>query len=168
MKYLVEIDLKSIKKNPEAGKTVTNVLGGKTVTFKLNKKHKILDDYTHFRLNIEYNDGRIEGEVITPEGRDMLFELAMSGELKGYNLNINEELHNISYRHAPEPVYLFKYSPTIIECCNCKKKLFHEQLDEQPTEDSYCDTICPNCGTWECCQLEYETIQEALKRKENG
>ena len=30
---------------------------------------------------------------------------------------------------------------------------------------AYSDKVCPICGAWDCCEIEYEKIDSALKRK---
>lgn len=59
-----------------------------------------------------------------------------------------------------------KYKPTQVECCECHKEFLHTELtkdkavwgdgDYQRNVES--DTVCPRCGAWDCCELEFEQL----------
>lgn len=68
------------------------------------------------------------------------------------------------YTLSPAPKYLFEYNPTLVKCESCNIWFEHTKLKSDSNEDSdynyyFSDTVCPYCGEWDCCQIEYEKIQ---------
>lgn len=61
-----------------------------------------------------------------------------------------------------EPRWLFRYEPTQVTCDACGATFDHKRLksssayDDDSREEWFSDTICPVCGEWDCCELEYE------------
>lgn len=64
--------------------------------------------------------------------------------------------------HYPLPKYNFKYVPTKVKCIECGAEFMDRELIY---EDDMLGNQCPDCGAWDCVELEYETIEEALARK---
>ena len=63
-----------------------------------------------------------------------------------------------------EPKYLFDYISTKVQCIDCKKEFFHTKLkSDEFGFDSYSNTICPECGCFDCCRLDFETIDSIIK-----
>ena len=117
------IDLKSIRRNPDAGQTQSFVAG------------------------------QIE------EVRDA------NGNVVGMTRDV------IPIPHAPAPDYLFKYEDTKVTCKDCGASFPYGELqadcvwlgDEEG--EAWSNTICPDCGAWDCVEIEYEYITEALERR---
>jgi hypothetical protein len=73
---------------------------------------------------------------------------------------------------TPSPKYLFEYEPMVVKCVHCGEESPVEDFDDDWVFDGFDEhrlvDICPRCkrpnaigGT-----VQYETIEEALKRKE--
>ena len=69
------------------------------------------------------------------------------------------------YSLTPEPSWLYQYEDTKV-CCNlCKVEFFHKELEQFSDEDSdgnyyHNETVCPRCGAFDCCELEFETLKK--------
>ena len=63
--------------------------------------------------------------------------------------------------------WFFKYEPTVVTCTECGSMFKHEYLESDSSEyDSrFSSEVCPVCGNWDCCEIEYEDIKDALIRK---
>jgi len=164
-KYFVKIDLDSIEKNKDAGKTISYFLRRQTIYFETNQE---LPDY--------FKDGEncyITEQCWTPDGQVKIRGVINSDEL----LRICEEKKpNIKYEferdidciyHAPIPEYSYNFENIEIRCVTCNKRIFLSDLNFDCVEDNFSSTICPECSKWDCCELEYETIENALIRKNN-
>lgn len=70
------------------------------------------------------------------------------------------------YSIFPEPADLFKYIPTQVKCKNCGKKSIHDELESDCLFDGeneiYIENICPHCSHPNCCELEYEEMNERI------
>lgn len=58
----------------------------------------------------------------------------------------------------------FEYNPTLVKCESCNVWFEHTKLKSDSNEDSdysyyFSNTVCPYCGDWDCCQIEYEKMQ---------
>ena len=66
-----------------------------------------------------------------------------------------------------EPEFIFEYKPMNVTCDRCQRTFSHDLLEDgwcyefMPTDDG---DICPFCGMSGCCEIEYETVTECLKR----
>jgi len=116
-KYLIKIDRKTIKKNPNAGSTVTLVPG-------------IVDHY------IDDNGNEVWERPV-------------------------QRIY-----HEAERSYLYKYKNNIVQCNECKKRFGVNKLesDSYGYDDIYSDTICPYCGMWNCCEIEYEQFDKEMMK----
>lgn len=65
---------------------------------------------------------------------------------------------------SEEPRYLFACRPTLIKCEVCNEEFYHSELEYDCYDWGRCsDTICPKCHDWDCCELEFEDIDSAIK-----
>lgn len=75
-------------------------------------------------------------------------------------LKIETTRHVQTVHHMPEPDWLFDYEPTLVTCNECGATFAHSELtsDTHWSEgDESCSfSVCPKCGEWECCDVEYE------------
>ena len=89
---------------------------------------------------------------------------------------LQKEKCDVTLKYEREPMevssfedrqWFFKYEPTFVKCTKCGSTFSHEYLesDEADCGDNYSSRICPVCGEWDCCEIEYEDIKEALLRK---
>ena len=71
-----------------------------------------------------------------------------------------------------EPDWHFRYEDTEVKCSRCKHKFSHEDFESDSRDyyDGYdeniefSDTCCPNCGKWDCCEIEYEEINDVMPK----
>tara|TARA_R100000951_G_scaffold101420_1_gene92923 strand:+ start:19487 stop:19996 length:510 start_codon:yes stop_codon:yes gene_type:complete len=164
---LIKIDLKSIKKNPDAGQTMFQVAGRvhTEISFRGVTPQK-LDKLDKIKV-VSYSGNSRTGEVEVKaigygEYDDIMDELH---KIKAKNIEIVqtrdvETVHSIT----PAPKYHFKYLNTKVECFECGVKIRREKIIE---EDDCCRsyTICPNCREHDSFHFEFERISDALKRK---
>jgi predicted RNA-binding Zn-ribbon protein involved in translation (DUF1610 family) len=162
-KYLVKINKDSIKENPNAGSTTTRINMGQTISFKAET---LPDDFIDGKncaiFEWEENDGvktNIVGEIFDP----MLLDKCVNERCKGISINIKSK--NTSFNHAPIPAYSFDYENTKIKCNECGEEIMTDDLKSEESSDGeyYSDRICPKCGMFDCCDLEYEKIGDVLK-----
>lgn len=167
MSTLILIDLSSIKENENADSTQTTVNRGHTTYFKIkNPSEEFLK-----MQGIEVTSTRslypgtieVDGYITSDETTDTLIKE------KTKNIEIAVEFHNETYDHLPIPKYSYKHINTPITCNYCNSEIMSEDLeaDEVPLDGDYIynDCICPKCKNLDCVDIEYETIDEALKRK---
>jgi hypothetical protein len=177
---LVKIDLRTLKKNPNAGNTVSYVYGSfdASISFVVNKgwatfqesmeemsyPTKIMQtankDGIHLQVECKVKD-KYKSDIV-----DRLLELGV--KQKDIEYTIKNDTQTIF--HAPEREYFFEYLDTKVKCEECGEKFKHTELDFDEMWDeegeSYCDTVCPKCRAWYCCDLRYEKVEEALAREE--
>jgi len=169
--YLIKIDIDSIKPNKDAGSTTTNICTNKTIKFEC----KILPNYFIDGENcLIYTYQEKKGKKINAEGiilTDELFnkcinELFSENINKRSNIKIEKHFNNQQINHAPNPRYSFIYENTKIICSECGEEIMTNDLKSEESCDGeyYSDKICPKCGEFDCCFLQYENINDAVKR----
>jgi len=72
------------------------------------------------------------------------------------------DIHEV--RHSPIPTYSTTHEDPIVTCEDCTAKHYVSELEEDFSEDYSVERICPSCKMSDCCELEYETIQQAKDR----
>lgn len=70
------------------------------------------------------------------------------------------EMIDVTAMTGPSP-YLYEYENTVVECNRCGARFgWKELLDrdcETPNGDDYASSrVCPVCGEWDCCDLEFQ------------
>ena len=63
-------------------------------------------------------------------------------------------LHSLT----PDPSHFFDYVPTSVRCEDCQAEFAHTELLSDGDDDRYSDTVCPKCGSWGCCEVEFERL----------
>ena len=83
---------------------------------------------------------------------------------------VEERPVQVIHSMTPEPSFLFTYESLEVECGGCHARFDFSSLgsDSMDTgdDDVYSDTVCPECGLFECLDgiMKIETIKQALKR----
>jgi len=169
MKYLIKINLKTIKKNKDFGNYQSIIPTNKTIKFEFEGTSNLPDYF------------KPDNNCIIVESIKK-FEIKVSYLIKGYiisedllkkcideKLNINLELNQnyITVDHFPIPEYSYKYINTLLVCNNCNNKIKSDDLKSDEFYDYYSDKVCPKCGAFDCCDITYESIENALIRKSN-
>ena len=155
----IKILRSSIKKNPNAGSTVTYIKGLKTATFEI--KGNIPDlvkevpfFITEYQIEADsmiFARGSINGPI-EPETLALWIK-----NIPNLNINIDQGINRIE--HMPEPNYLFEYETKELECeeCGTFSNILHISMEDGLPE-------CPSCFRWGTFpEYEYEGIDEALK-----
>lgn len=161
MKYFVPIDRKSIVKNPNAGSTQTIQRTGKAqMRFTCKTLPKVFTDGLNVLItSVVIGDGKDEciGIIMDP---DILKNISAHSE---YGLEISVEYQHHVFHHPPEKTWFYKYKTINIKCVSCGSKIKTTDLKTETIldimgDEYYSDRTCPKCGTYDCCQLEYESI----------
>jgi len=177
MTHLVKVDLRTIKENPNAGNTLSVVDNGSTVTASFKHHNiEILDKIKDCFIVERYSKRNVlsyfhfNGRVIY-KGPKVFYNKLLKLGVDKDSIEINIENHFHHMHHAPEPDYYYKHLDPKVKCkhCGTKSKVSEMSSGEfyySSTEEYiYYENICPACGVIECVDLEYESIEDALRRK---
>lgn len=174
---LIKIDLRTLKKNPNAGNTVSYRQG--KIEAELNfvcYNHKILEKIQDMiypiSQTVKLPDGICEVHALVKQKYinkifDKLLKLGVKAENIQYTLKNNVE----PIYHRPEPEYFYKYLRTKVKCEHCFEEFPHnyleddERYDEESGDYYFVTNICPACGAGHCCDYSLETLEQALRRK---
>jgi len=178
MKYFIKIDGRTIKKNKDAGLTVSDYQGLKSCTFScINKLPDLLIEGENCFIteySIDSNNNKIISGVLNGEVTiDFIDECKKNDSVKETKFEL--ELHQESRRieHFPIPEYSFEYCNVLIKCNNCNNEFYINDLTSDFYFEGGCECcgnsvynykVCPRCDGWDCCELEYEEIEDAIKR----
>lgn len=61
-----------------------------------------------------------------------------------------------------EHEYEYEYEPLTVACDYCGSTFDHSHLRSDGDDDYWSEAVCPVCGAGDCCEIEYEAIQDAL------
>ena len=176
--YYVKIELSTIHENKNCGRTQTSVRICENLIFKAKALPHFFIDGVNCVMTKYNDDGSVEGYVILNEYHDKKFmvkkyncvgdciegyiftdkvhDLLIKEKIKGVDINFENNLKVIN--HPPIPKYSFKYQDIVITCDCCGKEI--------TIKDFYNDDfICEKCNKDICCDFIFETIEDALKRK---
>jgi hypothetical protein len=174
MKTLILIDLSSIQKNPNAGNTITYLFGDQNAEFECNKIPEFLIENKHYILtetNITDKKEKYKGILIQKEFTNDLIELfqkwAFDNKINNtdYFFNITWDRSIIEVSHIPEPKYFYNYENPYVKCSYCEADFLVGELESDELDDVFIDKICPKCGMSGCVDIIFESIEDALKRK---
>lgn len=155
------INLNSIKHNPNAGATSTFVGGTWTIYFNcVGKLPLFFKDGENCRIT-EIDNDKHSGIILDPA----LLDKCINEEVKGIKISMDRNVQEIN--HFPISAYNYKYINTKLRCKYCKKLIMSNDLKCDGEDDGYNEKICPECGAWECVDIQYENIHDALERKES-
>ena len=73
-------------------------------------------------------------------------------------LSIERYSEIIDITTIDEPMYLYDYIPTEIECNTCGKIFLHNKLESDSLYETYSNQICPYCRDWYCCDIDFEEL----------
>ncbi len=64
-----------------------------------------------------------------------------------------------------DPKYLYEYEDKQVQCRECDSIFDHLELEYDCEYDgAESNAVCPICEAWNCCDVEYEDIEEAIQR----
>lgn len=155
------VDISTIKENKDAGSTFSYVYTGRESTFD------ILGDLPEFLKEGEnciickqtWEDKKILSTIKLLD-QSIFKKVTETDNIKNINMQAKYDV----VKHLPTPKYSYIYD--FIECEECGEKFkYNDLLDSE--EEGYED-VCPNCYADNFSNLEFETIDEALKRKKES
>ncbi|MBE3120339.1 MAG: hypothetical protein IMZ50_16500 [Candidatus Atribacteria bacterium] len=88
----------------------------------------------------------------------------------GVNGEISMHRDVIDVTAMPGPQYLVEYDSTTPVVCDTCGATFTEcdlKSDEcvgWDGDERWSNHVCPECGEWDCCDIEYETIEQYRER----
>ncbi len=164
------IDLSTIWKNPNyvpAG-CRNYTVGSIRITFTCNgtlpesfveDKNIIITSFDADSITGHRYEGIIIGEIDIPALEKEKRDVVIKWKRESYDMTTLFE----------DSLYLFDYMPAMVKCTECGAEFDHKELESDSTEDDdyyvTSEAVCPMCGKWDCCEIKYEDIEEALKRK---
>lgn len=160
---LIKIDLNSIKKNPDAGQTQTNV------TIGWSSSVEVIGEIPSFLKENEdyfcqsYKDINYL-EILRPQAFNLIFEKMFEEEFKAKFRNLSQKRNNQSIYHSPIPSHSYCYINEEIECTNCKNKIKLFDIKEEEEEDNLVRK-CPLCGFSSFEEFEFEKFNKNLMVK---
>lgn len=145
---LIKINRNSIRKNPNVGNTKYYIPGHK-------QEYKTVVETKQY---VKFGDK--EWKLISHDTK----------ETQRIEQPV-QVLHSLS----PEPEWLYSYEDSEIECNACGNKSKYSELQEKEI-DGYWDNenpdqyyyprtierICPICDSEECCEIEFEKIEDVV------
>lgn len=154
MPITIPLDRQSIRRNPQAGQTVFfqagRVLPAEVV--KVTQEDGLWVRRRYLRVEGHPDKQVAEESVKTAERPDGWIDSTTQPSQE------MQEIH-----HVPS-TWLFEYVPTQVTCEHCGWQGLHTELtyaDKSDGEDEgWCDsdTVCPECGAWNCCDIDYEPV----------
>lgn len=176
--YLIKIDRKSIKKNPNAGMRDYFVHTRNDISFEINTFHKNMENKKNPKIKAIYAtfDNRVDKNKFESAHYKMYendlnvaqkFLNRLSKKYGKYFIcTISSEFEEI-HSMTPEPEYLFEYHKSNIKCCHCGAEFdyndLHKGIDED-YDEGYLENMCPKCNGPDCCNIVFEKIDDAMKR----
>ena len=172
MKFIIKIKRDTIKPNPNKGRDAYQVAGRSCTEVKrfIRRGNDVV-----FQC---LTDGHITYEL-TYLGRDSedlpkLSHAGYVGLMKGEISEVIVEQSstrdiNIVRTMTPERSYLFDYEDTQVECHACYARFAFKDLkaDAMASGDDeiWSNGICPKCDAWDCCEIEFESINDVLTKE---
>ncbi len=146
----------SKKPNPNAEKYIHTIPCGPPIT-QIEVKSKI--EWLPDNYIIQISNSTYTYMLYGNEAKNTIQKLLDSKiEFKSSTYQDTQQIYSLS----PEPLYLYEYDKTFeVECDICKQKFPWTELESDCVYDEdgyemYNDTICPYCGAWSCCILEFQ------------
>lgn len=178
---LIKIDRSSIRKNKDAGSTLTYVPTRWSSSFDYKGKIKPIVDGQEEWFAIESNLlrhgvdyvltdihnvdqnllGEVSGQFIKP------FDFNVIKKIGGFS-NILETRELAKIQHRPIQQYSFRYEDVELTCLSCKKPTLKSQIEnyiDEESGDSY--DLCPNCLSLDSFEpVEFEEIDTVINSQQ--
>jgi DNA-directed RNA polymerase subunit RPC12/RpoP len=169
MKYFIPIDRSTIRKNPDYNPSGSCEFVPGLIDIRIKGKFPVPD---YIKPYIEVTDWEFPCEKGSEYDAVAVYKIPdnivdkMQGDPRILSMDISHEVIDVTT--LPGPKYLYDYKDIWIRCNECKEKFNWRDLKEQEVDDeTYSDKVCPYCGELECCELEFENIENLkdMKRK---
>jgi len=170
MKFIIKIKRDTIKPNPNAGQDTYCIPGcscteverfirrGNDVVFQCLTDGMVVREALH-----------VDKDSYVPELPHKEYVGLMKGEIPEFVVRRSETRGQQFVRGmTPEGLWLFDYEDTEVECHTCHARFSYEDLKADAIGDGngdeiWSNSICPKCGEWDCCEIEYESIEETMR-----
>ncbi len=174
MKYFVKIKEGSLIENERAGATMSTYYMGtsKEVFFEVYglsniDVEKVLDGkiYVYIYNSIRGGGMKASGIVVKqplPDDEEVIMLLREKVNAIKIRIDVKRDVKTV--QHSPIPKYDYEYENTKIECFVCKMDIMTDEIISDYDDDIYRENICPNCNNSDCCELEYEKLDDFLER----
>ncbi len=116
--------------------------------------------------------GRTDFQVCTgpPTYERRTNEVSADGETWIITNQTTTRTDNVQTIHtlAPAGPFLFDYLLTKVKCVECNCEFDHTKLESESEDngsseyDWYSERVCPRCGKWDCCELEFEKLSNEV------
>lgn len=171
MKFLIKIDPKSIKKNPDAGQTSLNEYISSECYITITGDHESLENDD---VRMVYKSGNVSAKnkytettryITAMRSKELELYLDSLVEKHGKNVNYTVQNHFQELNFiVPSPPYLFKYKDKKVKCSHCKSTFSYKNLIDESDYDydgNFCGIRngCPSCREPDCCEIEFESIK---------
>lgn len=196
-KYLIKIDRRTVKRNPNAGATSSNYPGIPSVeisfsvimctgvrmaltgkdtrhlvlcpdgeiirlTFNsskvIDKRCRLYKLITKF-LPVDNNQELLE-EILDNDNKEK-YQLVMSSTDEVWKMpEIDMDYNTNIVNHLPLPKWLYEYGDEKVKCVECGEVFSYTVLESDDYDGAFISNICPYCGEPDCCDIEYEKIEE--------
>jgi hypothetical protein len=162
---LILIDIRSIKRNPTAGRTRLNIFGPTTTTFVCHGEipDKLKSYFEEWEWSI------VNGKVVKCSGyiRNFNYVPVLLEEFNKLKILLHiESKRDVQtvYSIHPEPKYLYKHLNPPVQCNECSLLTLVKEIVEECDDEGDCQTLCNHCNASNSFDYEYETIEQAIKR----
>ena len=163
----IKIDRDSIKKNPDAGRTEYLIEGyprEMRVEFWIWEQIDPEETFglkNAFITTLQVRASSSTGILVSTRFEDLEILKAVEG-FKILSVDYYIPTRTM-WSMTPEPEFLFEYENTNITCYLCRESFSWRDLDsDYHGNDVWNDTICPKCGTWDCCELKFEKLEDIV------
>lgn len=170
MKYKINIDPISVKKNPAAGEKYFCEQSFESHTIEISSDINLME-----KIKSLYKMYIVSQSFIQPKIFNITIECGESVASHIIGLISKEKNSLYEFRHAinfpinkhrlssPISSHNFDYLPTMISCEYCKSTFLHTYLKGfQDINETPCEDVCPICESVNCCDLDFQSLQEFL------
>jgi hypothetical protein len=148
-KFVIKVDRKTIRKNPEANKIKDFQLVVYTVDTAIECEGLICTS-TSGRASVPISRTYVAGG--TESDMVKLYEKLIAKYPRGPNVGYNMAPMKGMFQPYHTP-YVYDFEDTILQCGLCNSKF---PLSKMIVNVPGVSGICPICGVEECCLIEYE------------
>jgi hypothetical protein len=147
MPTIIKIDRSTVRPNPNAGQSIYQVAGRshvyETRVFKRGR------DW----IKQELSDGLLNRQ-------DSITSLKCPANWASSINHVQE--YQTFHSMSPEPGFIYTYENPELVCDSCGGTFRYRDLETDDMfdgeDDLYCDTVCPLCHSWDCCDVVLEKL----------